>query len=60
MRYIQETAANSYFQSIKSSQVALSKKAPLTMNELNIEETLPFTKKDFEDALKKVSRKIKK
>ena len=63
MKYIQESAANSYVQIIDSAQVSLSKETPLTMKQLGIElaeETTLFTKKDFEDALKKVCRKIKK
>ena len=63
MRYIQETAANSFVKVIDPAQVALSRKAPFTMKQLRLgstEETALFTREDFEEALKKVSRKIRK
>ncbi len=59
---IQEPMGNSNFQIhipilIDSDEILLSQKAPVTIEVLGIEleEDAPFTKQDFEDALKKVS-----
>lgn len=61
MRYIQETAANSFVKVIDPSQVALSRKIPFTMKQLRLgspEKTALLTKNDSEKALKKGSNKI--
>jgi len=56
---IQETVGDSDFpMPIDSDEISLNLEAPLTIETLGIEieEEAPFTKQDFEDALKRVSR----
>ena len=63
MQNIQESAASMCVERIDLAKFALSLRAPLMMNDFNAdrsERTEEFTKHDFEQALAKVSRKIKK
>jgi len=60
MQNIQESAACTCIQKIDSSQVALSRQVFFTIERLKLEPEPVFTRHNFEQALKKVSQKIKK
>ena len=59
MQNIQESAAGTCIERIDPSLLAASREVPLTMEQIRLEPEPVFTKQDFEQALKKVSRKVK-
>jgi len=62
MKNIQKSAAGTCVQRIDPSQVALAQRFPSTLAQLNsgMSGEAVFTKGDFEEALRKASRKVKK
>lgn len=60
MQNIQESAAGTCIERIDPSLTALSRQIPFTIAQLRLETEPVFTKQEFEKALKKVSRKVRK